>query len=117
MSSEEYRLDVERKMLQIMQEKLDSGEMSAERAKEIAQYVVDSLKPGISIDEINKVVAYIAKEFEEFSHLTVDSLNAYEENVKTHALSDVHKLLSEGDLPSADTILKKTLQVDLGGKQ
>jgi hypothetical protein len=113
MDSEAYRLDIERKMLAIMQKQLESGEMSAQRAKQIAQYVVDSLRPGITIAEINAVVKYISQEFEEFSHLTVDSLNHYEDTVKEHTLEAVHKLLKEGKLTAADALLKKTLQEDL----
>lgn len=115
MNSEEHRLEIERKILSIIEQQLKSGQMNAESAKEIAQYVISVLHSGISIDEIYKGVAKIGQQFTEFSQLAIFSKNDLEENEKIQTLSQVHKLLQEGNVNAASDLLKKQSHSDLSG--
>lgn len=113
MNSEEIRLEIERKILFIIEEQLRSGQMSAERAKKIAQYVISVLHPNISVYEIYAGMTNIGQRFKEFSQLAILSKNDLEENAKNQALPEIHKFLQEGNVNAADDLLKKTLHSDV----
>ena len=55
MDAEEYRKKLEIDILKIMEEKLQKGEMTAERARAIARMVLDALHPPLTIEQIYKI--------------------------------------------------------------
>jgi hypothetical protein len=109
MTSGEYRLNTERKILSIIKEKLESGEMSPEHAQEVAKCVKTELRPDISFDEIYAGIAKIAEQFPEFSQLEVFSNEDREEHAKRQALPEVHRLIEEGNIEGADEVVKEVL--------
>jgi hypothetical protein len=115
MFSVEYRLEIERKILHIIEGQLRSGQMSAERAKDITQYVISVFQPNISTDAIYAGITKIGQRFPELSRLAIFSKNDLEESAKNQALPKIHQLLQEGNINAADALLKKALHTDVTG--
>lgn len=65
MDTEEYRKEIENKILVLMQNGLLTGNIQAARAKETARYVLDTLKPHMSLEEIYKKAEQFDQHFSE----------------------------------------------------
>ncbi len=107
MDPEEYRLDIERKILKIIEEKLINGQMDASRAREIARYILNVLPPPMTLDEIYKIAPTLDDHFSELAAVVIPISNEYNEKVKQIVVGHVKKLMDSGKIPEALDILKK----------
>ena len=109
MDSEEYRKDIERKILGIIKEQLQSGKMDAQRAQEIARYVLDALHPYMTLEEIHQALPALATHFLELSRAITPLINEREETVKSYVTQHVNTLIKEGKIEQAIDLIKKAL--------
>ncbi|KKP69635.1 hypothetical protein A2X44_03715 [candidate division CPR3 bacterium GWF2_35_18] len=68
---EDYRLQIEEEILNIIEEKLVNRDMKAETAQNIANLVLDTLHPHMTIEEIKRVVNDYDQYFQELTDLVV----------------------------------------------
>lgn len=113
MDSEEYRKDIERKILGIIEEQLQSGRMDAKKAQEIARYVLDALHPHMTFDEIHQVLPALATHFLELSQTLTPFINEREEAVKSYVARHVNALIKEGKIEEAKNLITKALNNEL----
>ncbi len=116
MNPNKYRKDIERKILEIIEIKLKSGEMTPSRAKEIAQYILHLLHPSLSLDEIYIKVQDFDIHFPELIPAKLAFINDYDEKIKQLVANQVQKLMQEKRVNEADTLLRKAIdkQIKLG---
>lgn len=101
MDAEDKRNKIELDILRIIKEKLEKGEMNAERASKIAQLVLKTLHPGISLEDIYKVVPGLDDQFSELSGAVLPILQEYEVKVEKIVREKVVSLIKQGHFTEA----------------
>ncbi len=116
MNTEEYRKKVEEEILKILEEKLKAGQMNAERAREIARYILNALHPNMSFDQIYTVVQNFDDHFPELIGAVTPVVNHYEDTVKKIVSDHAGKLMKQGKVTEATELIQKAInkQVKLG---
>lgn len=116
MDSEEYRKKIEEEILKIIEEKLKAGQMNADRAREIARYILDTLKPQMTFDQIYSVVQNFDDHFPELVAVVTPVVNHYEDTVKKIVSEHAGKLIQQGKVVEATNLMQKAInkQVRLG---
>lgn len=108
MNPEEYRKKLEREILEVIEEKLKSGEMDAPRAKDIARMVLDKLHPPLTLEQIHKIAPTLDDEFIELSAAILFVLQDHDEEIRTTVANHVEKLIKSGKLDEASDLIKST---------
>lgn len=111
MDKEEYRKKIEKEVLEIMEQRLIDGEMNAERARDIAKFILNALHPHMDIDEIYKVVQTFDDYFPELVAVVLPVANEYEEKVRDIVAAHVNKLIKEKKIGEANVLLKKAIDL------
>lgn len=109
MDTEDYRKKIELEILEIIEQKLKAREMNAQRAKEVAQYVLATLHPHMDINQIHAVVQNFDDHFPELIPVVLQVSNDYEEQVKKVVTEHVGNLLKQNKVDEATDILKKAI--------
>jgi len=107
MDDEEYRKKVEREILQIIENSLKERQMNADRATEIARYIVSSLRPHMTFNQIHDVVQNFDEHFSELVPVVLEVSREYQEKVKNAVINHVDILIKQGKIDEAHTLLKK----------
>ena len=110
MDTEKYRKKIELEILQIIEGKLLAQQMNAERAKEIAQYILESLHPHMDINQIYEIVQNFDDHFPELVPVVIDVTKDYDEKIKKAVTDHVGILLKQGKVNEASDLLKKALK-------
>lgn len=113
MGPEDKRKAIEVEILKVMKEKLEKGEMDAERAGQIARFTLKVLHPGISLEELYKVVPTLDDQFAELSAVVVPILREYDEKIETLVRGKVEELIRQGHFSEASDLAKKVVQKDI----
>lgn len=109
MDPEEYRNKIADEILKIIEDKLTSNQMDAERARKIAKYIVDTLQPNMTIDQMRAAVLNYDKNFSELATVAMGEKNEYDEKIKEIVSNHVSNLLKEGKIDEAHNLVKKAL--------
>ncbi len=113
MDTEEYRKKIEKEVLEIIEERLKARKMNAERAREIARYILDTLKPQMSLNQIHQVVQQFDDHFPELVPVVIEVSNDYEQRIKSAVTEHVGNLLKQNKVDEANTVLKQALNKEL----
>lgn len=112
MDPEEIRKKLELDILQVIEQKLTSGEMNVERAQAIARMVLDRLHPPLSLEQIYTVAPTLDDEFAELATAVLPVLEMHEDEVKRVVSEHAQNLIKSGKFEEARELLKKTNQDD-----
>ena len=107
MDAEEYRNKLERDILIIIEGKLKNGEMDAERAKEIAQMVLDKLHPPLTLEQIYAVAPSLDDHFAELTRAVLPVIKEHQDKVKEVVSKHAVDLIASGRFEEAHAILKQ----------
>jgi thioredoxin-like negative regulator of GroEL len=110
MDPEEYRKQLERNILAIIEEKLQKGQMDTERAKAIARMVLDSLHPPLTLEQIYQIAPTFDDHFKELAVAVLPVIQEHEEKIRTIVTEYAQKLIKEGKIDEATKILKQATQ-------
>lgn len=113
MDTEEYRKKIENDILTIMKARLEAGKMSPERAGEIASYVLENLKPHMSLDDIYAKVRSFDDHFPELLPAVLLVVQDYEEKIKKIVSEHLEVLIKQNKIDEASTVVKKALDMNL----
>ncbi len=113
MDPEEKRKNIERDILRMIKEKLEKGEMNAERASKIAQLVLKTLHPGISLEDIYRTVPTLDDQFSELSTAVLPVLQEYEEKVEKIVTERVEALIKQGHFTEANQLVQQLTQKNI----
>lgn len=106
MNPDDYRKKIEQDILDIIAQKLTTGEMTVQRARETARFVLDTLKPHMTFEQIQNIVSNFDQHFPELAKVAQSVVNDKHEVMKKTITNHVHKLLQENKLDEAVSILK-----------
>lgn len=110
MDAEEYRKKLELDILKIIEEKLANGQMDVDRAKAIAQMVLDKLHPPLTFEQIYKIAPTLDDQFTELAAAIAPVLRDHEEEIKEIVTEHAKALIQSGKINEATQILKKANQ-------
>lgn len=110
MDPEEKRMQLERDVLCIMEEKLSSGEMDAERAKAIARMLLDRLHPPLTLEQIYEIAPTLDDHFSELTKAVLPLMQEHDAKLRSVVTEHAEKLIKMGKLQEAETVLKGALQ-------
>lgn len=113
MDTEEYRKKIEKEVLEIIEERLKAREMNAERAREIARYILDTLQPHMSLNQIHQIVQKFDDHFPELAPVVIEVSKDYEERIKSVVTEHVGSLLKQNKVDEANIMLKQALNKEL----
>ncbi|MBN2016231.1 hypothetical protein JW766_05380 [Candidatus Dojkabacteria bacterium] len=106
MDNEDYRKKIELQVLQIIEDGLKSHETNAKRAKEIAAYILDSLHPHMSLEQIHKAVQEFDDHFSELVPIVLEANRERDERIKKAIANHAGNLLKQGKISEAGISLK-----------
>lgn len=107
MDPEEYRKKLEWDILKIMEEKLGSGEMDADRAKAIARMMLDKLHPPLTLEQIHLIAPTLDDHFAELAKAVLPVMHDHEEEVRKIVTEHAEALIRSGKFDEAHEVLKK----------
>lgn len=110
MDSEEYRKKIELDILRIIEEKLQKGQMDADRAKAIARMVLDKLHPPLSLEYIYQIVPTLDDHFSELTDAVLPVIKDHDEELKNLIANHAEKLIKQGKIDEATKVLKQATE-------
>jgi hypothetical protein len=120
MTPDELREDVELAVVEFIKERLESGEITEERAEQISKRTLDVLTPGMSFEELYKAIAALDDTMPELSIVVLPYVRDYEEHVTQGALTSVRELIAQGQYDAAAKLgakaAKSEVELEWSGK-
>ncbi|HUD19708.1 MAG TPA: hypothetical protein VMR81_04665 [Patescibacteria group bacterium] len=113
MSPDELREQVELEVVEFIKAKLATFEINETRAQQIANRVLDILKPGMSFEQLYKAIPSLDDTMPELAIIVLPHIRQYEENVTGQALSAVRDLIKQGQYDAAAKLGKKASTNDV----
>ena len=113
MSPDDIREQIEATIVDLIKAKVEAEEMTEERAQQLAQMVLDKLKPGMSMEDLYRVLPHLDDTFTEISHVIIPYLRDYEEGVTQKAAIEVQQLISRGQYKEAQILADKVIKQDV----
>ena len=113
MNPDEIREQIEASVVDFIKQKVEAEEMSEERAQQLAQSILDRLKPGMSLEDLYKALPHLDDNFSEISHIIVPYLRDYEEGVTKPAIEQVRQLIKSGQYHEAEELAQKVIHQDV----
>lgn len=102
---EEYRIQIEEEILDIIESKLVRHEIDAERARGIAKLVIETLHPHMEIEEMREVVGEYDKYFTELTDIAVAVSHEEDSLVRDEVMKEVQRLVDEERFDEARSVL------------
>lgn len=109
MTPDDLRQKVELRVVEMIKQKLTEGTLNEERSQAIAQHVLDSLKPGMSFQELYKAIFKLDDMYGELCPVTLPIIREYEETVTKQAQRTVSQLISQGKYEEAEKLAQQTV--------
>lgn len=109
MTPEELRQDIELKVVEMIKEKLAAGSMTEKRSQEVAQHVLDVLKPGMSFDELYQAIFHLDDMYGELAPIVLPHIKTYEDTVMKQIQKGVQNLIREGKYDEAEQLATKAI--------
>ena len=113
MTSDDLRQQIELKIVELIKEKLSDGSMTEDRAQEISQMVLNSLKPGMSFEELYKVIPKLDDMYNELSPIVLPLVRDYENRIVKEAKKEVQSLIRQGQYDAAINLAQQAVKQDV----
>lgn len=113
MTPDDLRQQVELKVVELIKAKLEDGSMSEERAQQLSRIALETIKPGMSLEELIKAVAKIDDTAPELAPVVLPLMRDYEENVVKKIQSGVSDLIRHGQYDAAAKLAKQAINQDV----
>lgn len=104
MSPDDVRQQLELQIVELIKAKLADGSLTEERAQQISQIVLDTIRPGMSFEELYKAIPRLDDTAQEISPVILPFLKQYEENVNKKALDQITNLIKQGQYDAASQL-------------
>ncbi len=113
MTPDDLRQQIELQIVELIKSKLADGTMTEERAQQASQIVLDTLKPGMSFEELYPAVAKLDDTVNELSPVIVPILRQYEEQIVRPIEKNVTELIRQGQFDAATKLAKQAISQDV----
>lgn len=113
MNPTQLREQIELEIVELIQAKLNSGELTEARAKAMAEHALAVLRVGMTFEELYKAIPTLDDTMTEFSPIVLPHLRDYETNVTSQALINVQDLIKQGQFDAATKLAKQATTRDV----
>lgn len=120
MSPDDIRQKIELAVVEMIKTSLTEGVLTDERAQELSQIVLDTLRPGMSFQELFTAIARLDDTAPELSPIIVPYLKQYENEIAQKAEQNVRNLIKQGQFDAAsklaESVIKQNVRVVWTGR-
>ncbi len=113
MTPDDIRQQIELQVVEFIKAKLADGTLTEERAQAISQIVLDILKPGMSFEELYKVIPKLDDQFSELAPIVLPLVRDYEERIVKEAQKSVQHLIHQGQFDAASKLAEQAVKQDV----
>jgi len=113
MSPDDIRERIEAQVVDVIKQKVENEEMTEERAQELAQRVLEILKPNMSLEDLYKALPMLDDNFSEVSPIIIPYLRDYEDGVTKKAAFQVRDLIKSGRYKEAQDLADRVIKQDV----
>jgi len=113
MTPDDIRQHIELQVVELIKAKLANGTMTEERSQEISKIVLDTLVPGMSMEELYKAIMKIDDAASELSSIVAPFANQYEEGITKKATAQVSEYIKEGKYDAAIKLADDAIRGDV----
>lgn len=113
MTPDDLRQQIELKVVELIKARLTSGSITEERAQQLSQIVLDTVRPGMSFEQLYKAAAKLDDRAPELAPIVLPLMREYEEAIVAQAQETVRTLIREGHYDAATTLAKKAISQDI----
>lgn len=103
---------VQSAIVEVITKGLDDGTISEDRAKEIANKVLERLKGDITYDELIRIIPTLDDEYQELSSAVVPIMVEYEQKIRKVVDDKISQLLKDQKLDEAMKLAKKAIEFE-----
>ena len=119
MTPDQIREDIELAVVELIKAKLADGTMTDARSQQISQMVLDTLKPGMSLEELYKAIFTLDDKCTELSPIVLPYAQKYEENIAQKASDVVSSYIKVGKYDAAikltDDVVNENVKLEWKG--
>ncbi|MBW7953753.1 MAG: hypothetical protein QY330_02780 [Candidatus Dojkabacteria bacterium] len=108
--ADQLRERVQQSILEIISKQVEGGEMTEQRATDIAKLVLEKLPKGIDYQRLIEVIPTLDDHFEELSRAVVPIMIEYEQKLKQAVEDKVKKLIENGQIDEALDLTNKAIE-------
>jgi len=101
MNAQEFRQEIETSVVELLNARIEEGSITKERAEEISQHVLDTLKTDMSFEELLGVIPSLDDRAPELSPVILPILREYESTVARKGEANVRELIRLGQYDAA----------------
>jgi hypothetical protein len=113
MTADELREEVELSVVELLKEKIESGEITDDRAAQISSQVLTILEPGMSMESLYRAIPTLDDRMPELASVVLPYVREYEKNIAGQALENVRELIRQGQYDAAVKLGKKVAATDV----
>ncbi len=113
MSPDDIRQQIELAVVELIKVKLADGTMTEERSQQISQMVLNTLKPGMNLEELYRAIPKLDDAAQELSPIILPYLREYEDKVAQAAEVSVSSLIRQGQYDAAVNLSKNVINQDI----
>lgn len=109
-TTEQFRQLIEVEVLKVIKDLAETGTADDEKIKEIAKLALDTVQPGMSMEELYQAASKLDDKHAELAPVVFKIMQAYEEKFAKQAIDQVSNLVRAGSYDDAQDLVKKILQ-------
>lgn len=113
MTPDDLRQQLELQIVELIKAKLEDGSMTEDRAQKMSEMVLSMLQPGMTFEELYKVVPRLDDTFNELSPIILPILRDYETNINQQAMTGVSELIKQGQYDAATKLAKQAISQEV----
>ena len=113
MSPDDIRQQIELQVVELIKKKLADGSMTEERAQQASQIVLDTLKPGMSFEELYQAIGKLDDVVQELAPIVLPIMKQYERDIVKPIQKNVGDLILQGQYDAATKLAKQAIGQDI----
>lgn len=109
---EDIKKDLQGQIATFLSKKLETGQITPDRAKEIAQMILDKLSGTMSFDELMLVIPKLDDEFEELGEIIVPIMVDYEKKMREEIGNMINNHLQQKNFDEVLRLAKQAIELE-----
>ncbi len=107
---------VEKEIADLLISKLESQQITPDRAAQIAKFVIQAIPKEITDEQMMALIPSLDDEFVELSELVNHHISEYELKYKPQVETEVHELIKQGNFQEASKLMNQYFQKKYNGQ-
>ena len=113
MTPDDLRQQIELQVVELLKKGIEAGSVTEDRAQVVSQLVLETLKPGMSFEELYRAIPRLDDTAPELAPIILPILREYEQNVNKKAMEAVRDLIKQGQYDAAAKLGKQAVAQEI----